>query len=249
MTLFTVCLCTYNGGAFLERQLNSILDQSAFHLIDSILVCDDRSTDNTIEILHLYSLITPKIKISVNNRRLGPLKNFEKALSLGQSEYLVLCDQDDIWHRRKLECLSKNIENNPSALILVHDASIIDENDVKIHPSFMTNFKGSFSSKLMSNFITNKYLGCTMAIKASLLKLALPFPLASPQHDIWLGILGSITHSTIYIDQPLTSYRTHRYNASPASQNKSGSIFKLIQLRFRYILCIMIAYTRYLSTS
>jgi hypothetical protein len=78
--------------------------------------------------------------------------------------------------------------------------------------------------------------------------LALPFPVVSPQHDIWLGILGSITHSTIYIDQCLTFYRSHRNNVSPASQNKSGSIYKIIQLRCRFLLCIVIAYFRYFST-
>jgi glycosyltransferase involved in cell wall biosynthesis len=247
LTLFTVCLCTYNGEAFLDRQLNSILAQSAFHLIESIVVCDDRSSDNTKEILNYYSKQNPKIKIIVNNERLGPLKNFEKSLSLGQSKYLVLCDQDDVWHPHKLDYLFNSIQDNSSALVFVHDASIIDDDDVELKSSFMTNLKGSFSSNLISNFVTNKYLGCTMVIKASLLKLALPFPVASPQHDIWLGILGSITHSTIYIDQRLTFYRTHRKNVSPASQNKSGSILKIIRLRFQFIFCVMIAYCRYFS--
>lgn len=45
----SVAMCTYNGARFIEEQLDSILNQSL--PIDEIVICDDGSTDETIEII------------------------------------------------------------------------------------------------------------------------------------------------------------------------------------------------------
>jgi glycosyltransferase involved in cell wall biosynthesis len=49
----SVALCTYNGSKYIEEQINSILNQTIN--VDEIIVCDDLSTDNTIEILKKFN--------------------------------------------------------------------------------------------------------------------------------------------------------------------------------------------------
>ena len=62
----SVALCTYNGELFIQEQLDSILNQTL--AINEIVVCDDGSTDNTIEILKHYELKNPGIfKIHQND--------------------------------------------------------------------------------------------------------------------------------------------------------------------------------------
>ena len=58
---FSVILCTYNGAKFLEKTLNSILNQTYKKF--EIIIVDDNSSDNTKSILHQYS----EIKICKNS--------------------------------------------------------------------------------------------------------------------------------------------------------------------------------------
>ena len=55
----SVAICTYNGELFLKEQLDSILNQSL--KVDEIVVCDDKSSDSTIEIIEQYITDFPNI--------------------------------------------------------------------------------------------------------------------------------------------------------------------------------------------
>ena len=71
----SVVICTYNGASYLEQQLDSILSQTV--LPNAIIICDDGSTDRTLDIINNYiSHRSLDIKLEVNVTRLGPIKNF-----------------------------------------------------------------------------------------------------------------------------------------------------------------------------
>src|SRR6476469_4151602 len=93
--LVSIALATYNGEKYLQFLLDSLLAQT-YHYLEIIAV-DDRSTDKTVELLRQYSLLYPHIKVYVNESNLGFIKNFEKAVSLCNGEYIAMCDQDDYW--------------------------------------------------------------------------------------------------------------------------------------------------------
>ena len=79
----SVALCTYNGERFLCRQLASMQQQS--RLPDELVVCDDRSTDNTIEILQDFSASAGfPVKITRNEHNLGFVANFERAIQFAK---------------------------------------------------------------------------------------------------------------------------------------------------------------------
>ena len=97
----SVALCTYNGQSFLSEQLNSILNQT--HPVDEIIICDDCSTDQTIEIIKYFKDKFPNlIQLFENENSLGTIKNFEKAISLTKGDLIFLSDQDDIWFSSKV---------------------------------------------------------------------------------------------------------------------------------------------------
>ena len=88
----SVALCTYNGEKYLREQLDSILNQTS--AVDEIIVCDDRSTDNTVCILEEYQSKFPNLFfIYINEANLNSTKNFQKALNLCQNEVVFLSDQ------------------------------------------------------------------------------------------------------------------------------------------------------------
>ena len=98
--MISVAMTTYNGEKYIRKQIESILNQSM--KVDEIIVCDDGSTDKTVEILKEYP-----VTVYQNENNLGYRLNFKKAMSLCTHEYTFLCDQDDIWEKKKIKTKEK----------------------------------------------------------------------------------------------------------------------------------------------
>jgi len=109
----SVALCTYNGEKFIEQQINSILNQSIS--IDEIVICDDQSTDKTVEILKKLQSEHKAIVVIENEINLRSTKNFEKAISLCTGDFIFLSDQDDVWNAQKVEKTLAIFKENPTA--------------------------------------------------------------------------------------------------------------------------------------
>ena len=97
----SVVMTTYNGELFLREQLDSILCQT--YPIHELIVQDDCSTDNTVEIIKEYATRHPFIKLYVNEHNLGFNKNFKTAVMKATGDYVAIADQDDIWFPEKIE--------------------------------------------------------------------------------------------------------------------------------------------------
>src|SRR4030095_14430308 len=85
----SIALCSYNGERYLQEQLDSIAGQS--RLPDELVVCDDRSLDETAEIIRAFASKVPfPVRLTINERNLGSTKNFEKAISLCRGDIILL---------------------------------------------------------------------------------------------------------------------------------------------------------------
>lgn len=203
--MISVCIATYNGSKYIKEQLSSILSQLGKD--DEVVISDDSSTDNTIEII--ASFYDQRIKIYPNQHFKSPIYNFEKALKMAKGDYIFLSDQDDVWESNKVEVMMTHLLGNT---LVISDCCIIDANMQVIRDSFYynkTRHKG-----VISNIIHNNFLGCCMAFRKELLDLALPFPKDMAMHDIWLGICASAFYSVVFIPDKLIKYRRHGENAS-----------------------------------
>ena len=98
--MISVALCTYNGEKYISQQLDSIFSQSM--PVDEVVICDDYSEDATCNILEFYAARYPQIRLIKNEINLGFRKNFEKALTECQGDFIFFSDQDDIWDKDKV---------------------------------------------------------------------------------------------------------------------------------------------------
>jgi glycosyltransferase involved in cell wall biosynthesis len=114
----SVAMTTFNGDKYIDEQIKSILIQ--LDMEDELIISDDGSTDNTVQILKQYSEEYDNIKLHLNNR-LGVVKNFEFAIKECTKDIIVLSDQDDIWVDNKLVEIKKHFSKNSNLLIL-HNA-------------------------------------------------------------------------------------------------------------------------------
>lgn len=217
--MISVCLATYNGSAYIEAQLRSVLEQLSHE--DEVVVADDGSTDETIPIVNAIG--DPRIRVVATGGKFGVIKNFERALLASRGEFIFLCDQDDVWLPGKVaQCVAAL----QSHLLVVTDCKVVDSRLDEIAPSF---FRLRNSGKgLLHNLWKNSYLGCCMAFRRELLEYALPFPQGIPMHDMWLGMIAETKGPVAFLESPLLLYRRHALNASETAGKSSASIARML---------------------
>ncbi|GHT13820.1 hypothetical protein AGMMS4956_10610 [Bacteroidia bacterium] len=96
----SVVMCTYNGEKFVSEQIDSIINQT--YPIHEIIIQDDCSTDNTINILRNYEKKYPNIYVFQNKVQKGINENFFSAMERATGDYIAISDQDDIWLQDKI---------------------------------------------------------------------------------------------------------------------------------------------------
>lgn len=216
-----IVLCTYNGEKFIHEQLQSIVDNTYNNWI--IYVFDDISTDNTIKIIEEYKKKNPdRIIVYRNTERKGPQKNFLEAIwkvssIMQRDDMLMLCDQDDIWLKEKIEISYNKIQDliklykNDKPLLVYSDAKVIDENGASLSNSYqkMNHFYNG-NLDLSHHLMENHVQGCTIMINKKTAELLFNIPSGMiSMHDEWIGLIAYCIGQVGYIDKPLLIYRRH----------------------------------------
>jgi glycosyltransferase involved in cell wall biosynthesis len=206
----SVALATYNGRLYLPEQLASLVAQK--RRPDELVVCDDLSTDGTVELLEAFARTAPfPVRIHRNPRNLGVLRNFEKALSLCEGDIIFLSDQDDFWLPEKIDEVVRLFEASPGALAVINDKLIADENLVPTGATMLGNIRGFGSPD--GNFVA----GCCSAFRREWLGIALPIPDGAIAHDTWLIGLANRLGLVSISEKALQYYRRHGSNVSQNS--------------------------------
>jgi len=217
-----VVMCTYNGERFLQAQLDSLLAQT--RLPGQIVIRDDLSSDGTLAILEAFAAQARARGIAVdlarNAHNLGYRRNFESALASAGAQVLFLCDQDDVWHPRRIERFMAEFEQRPELALLHCDARLVDADGAPLGTSLFQALGVSraeldgmhagdaFAILLRRNLVT----GAACAIRARLLAPAMPFPAEGWSHDEWIAMVAAFTERLDTLEEPLLDYRQHDAN-------------------------------------
>jgi len=212
--LVSIAMCTYNGEKYLHEQLDSLVYQDYSNL--EIIIIDDCSSDQTLDILKDYSNRFSFIKVFQNESNLGYVKNFERAISKCSGEYIALSDQDDIWELHKISTLCNNIKDHT---LIYHDSDFVNElgNSLNKKVSDIINLYegGDFRPFLFENCIS----GHSMLFKRSLVGRLLPFN-ESYFHDWWIAYIASNYGTIGLIKENLVHYRQHNDAATDILKSK-----------------------------
>lgn len=218
----SVALCTYNGERYIREQIESILNQTMH--VDEIVVCDDRSTDNTLLVIETIASTTDiKINVFRNESQLGVYYNFQKAIDNCKGEIIFLSDQDDVWEPNKVETIISYFNDNKSIQAVFTDALLIDQdgNPDKIIPNNLWSYHfNKKDKKIFDNGIQlepflnggNHATGATMALRKD---LVLNRPITNicqygeVLHDYAIAVYAAENNALGYIDAPLIRYRIH----------------------------------------
>lgn len=221
MKKISIALATYNGEKYLNEQLESIASQSI--LPDELIVCDDCSTDKTIEILHNFKeKVSFEVKILKNDNNQGYIKNFAKVISETSGDYIFMCDQDDFWFPNKIEIVLKTFKGNPNIQLIAHNA-IIADSDLKSTEITLFNSDREISS------IVN---GCVTCLRRDFLYSVLPIP-DCYEFDSWFTTVANILNLRYNLNIVLSYYRRHDKAVTIDAVGKNTGIFNLIRLKIK----------------
>lgn len=213
----SIAMATYNGAKYIQEQLESFSNQTL--LPDELIVCDDGSTDQTLEIIDNFSRTAAfSVNIYKNENRLGFAANFGRAMSLCSGDIVFLSDQDDYWFHNKIEAIAEIFKKNKDAWLVINDAEITDST---LKPTGMSIIGQINSAKLSIN---NHINGCCSAYKKNINKILLPIPDWTIGHDSWLHQISSLFGLRVITNKQLQYYRRHNNNTSTHITSSTSSI-------------------------
>ncbi|EJL6998688.1 glycosyltransferase family 2 protein, partial [Vibrio cholerae] len=99
--LVSVIMPAYNSSLTIKDSIKSVIVQSYKNI--ELIIVDDCSEDNTVEIIQSFSTLDPRIKLIRNMINLGVAKSRNKAIADARGEYVAFLDSDDIWCENKLK--------------------------------------------------------------------------------------------------------------------------------------------------
>ncbi|MGN0142788.1 MAG: glycosyltransferase [Roseburia sp.] len=224
----SVAMVTYNGGRYLEEQLDSVL--AAMGEQDELVVSDDGSKDNTREIICNYMKKDGRVRMTEGPGR-GVKQNVDHVLRQCRGKYIFLADQDDVWKQAKIELVLQTfVEKNCD--VVVHDAVVVDAEGKNVLLDSFYSLKNS-GPGTVKNIWRNTYMGCCMAFRRELLEAALPIPEDIEMHDQWIGVLNDVQGGkTCFIPDRLLYYRRHGENESSLTHYGFG---RMLSNRLHFI--------------
>ena len=178
--LVSIVVCTYNGGDYIEQQLDSLILQS-YRPIE-ILVLDDRSTDNTFGILQAYASKYDFIQCFQNEENIGINENMALGLDHIQDKKVDLVYCDSFFTDEQL---------NKTGLKESGQYRFIRGNDPRVL------------------FFQNCISGHSVLFDRDLLRYCYPFASKPIYYDYWLALTALTRNGVDYIDKPLVLFRRH----------------------------------------
>ena len=235
MATIRILLAAYNGEAYLRRQLDSLLGQTRQDF--QLIVSDDQSRDETPRILEEYAGKYPdKILYYRSGLRFGSAQGHFMHLlrTFADSDYILFCDQDDVWHPDKVEkTLEKmeSVEEDPSVPVLVYtDLRVVNGDLEQIDPSFMHYARICGDDTRLNRLLArNVVTGCTVMINRALAELAgrqQDFSRVR-MHDWYLAQLAAACGTLAYLPEATMDYRIH--GANVVGGNNDPALRKLIK--------------------
>lgn len=125
---FSICIPNYNYANYIGKTIESVLCQTYGNF--EILVADNASTDNSVQIIKGFD--DSRIKLIQNNINVGFAPNLDKASAEAIGDYMLMLSSDDLMDKRALEVYAKQILEHDGLnqpLVLCASLDVVDEHD------------------------------------------------------------------------------------------------------------------------
>lgn len=231
-TKIDVLLSVYNGEKYLKQLFESLENQSCRNF--RLHIRNDGSTDSSDAILaEMLSQFGFESYLLPDNEHIGVISSYNRLLAESSADYIMFCDQDDVWLPGKIAMTAKRmseaeIEFGNIPLLIHTDLRVVDENLKLIADSFW-KYQHLNSLKMCSLnrvLIHNSVTACAMMINRPLARLVGKIPASAIMHDWYLGIAAAAFGKIIPVEEATILYRQHSMNTLGGRNYNIGSILQ-----------------------
>jgi len=218
MPKVSICIPSYNHGAFIGKTIQSVFDQTFQDF--EIIVVDDCSTDNSDRVIKSFK--DSRIKFFKNEKNLGMVPNANKALKLAKGEFIGILNSDDYYDPKMIEAALKAFDKNPEIGFTYPSYAVVNENG-----EIITKVKSCTCNKVFTSKEGFKKLALgNVAPPSGVIVIRKcyedvgPFDEEFPYcHDwnMWLRL--SLKYDFACLSDYLLYYRMHHGNTSVALYN------------------------------
>ncbi|MDR1773273.1 MAG: glycosyltransferase [Clostridioides sp.] len=242
--LVSIITPLYNAEQFIAAMIKSVLSQTYQNW--ELLITDDYSTDNSVDIVQAFAQMDLRIKVFLSEKNGGPGVARNNSIAHAQGRFIAFLDSDDQWKPDKLEKQVKFMIENDLALSY-HSYETLNEED-RIVGIVKSPKKVTYKTMLRNN-----YIGCLTAMYDTEKLVYLSMPSIKKRQDwaMWLSILKQVPFA-LGLQENLAIYRDssksissnkinlikYNYRIFRNLEKFSGikSFFLLVQFMFFYIL-------------
>lgn len=217
--LVSIIIPNYNHALFLKKRLDSVYNQTYPHF--EVILLDDASTDNSIEILNLYKNHPKTAHLIVNTQNSGsPFKQWQKGIELAKGELIWIAESDDYAAINFLEQVVQPLIDNKEIGLVYCQSVVVDENNQALYIN--TKWTDDLDeSRWLKSYNNNGVYECVNYLlykntipnaSAVVFRKALApnfptnFKMAG---DWWFWVSISQKTTLFYHHEPLNFFRTH----------------------------------------
>jgi glycosyltransferase involved in cell wall biosynthesis len=143
----SICVIAYNNEQYIDKCLQSILDQEVSFPFE-IIVGDDASSDNTVAVIKEFHAKAPEvIRYIVQPQNTGGTENYQAVHRMAKGEYVAHCDGDDYFLPGKLQKQVDFLDSHPGYVQLWHRQQLVDAGG---------NITGKFPYRYVGFFLNKK---------------------------------------------------------------------------------------------
>lgn len=205
--IISIITANFNCETFLKQTINSVLSQTYSYW--ELIIIDDNSTDNSINIIESFCKEDNRIQLIKNTENLGPAKTRNKGLEIAKGRYICFLDSDDIWYKDFLETSLSYLEkHNVGFVYSSYDRK--NEDLSQDNGTFYVPEKVSYNDLLKTCSIS-----CLTAMYDTALtgKVFMPDILKRQDFGLWLKILKKVPFA-YGLKEPKAIYRMRNNSVS-----------------------------------
>ncbi len=215
--LASIIITNYNYGKYIGDCIRSCLNQTLDKSLYEIIIIDDCSSDNSIQIINEYLGHYSNLKLIKNNKNLGVAGSSNKAIKQAKGKYVIRLDSDDFINTETLRILTYFLEENSQYFSVACDYYLVDQSGMKINK--ISARENPISCGVMYNLKKLKQLGAYNSKFRH-----------REEEELRYRISKNKSLKNFYLNFPLYRYRMHDYNKTKQKdyiQNFKNKILKL----------------------
>lgn len=222
----SIIMPNYNCEKFIEETINSVLAQTYDNW--ELLIVDDCSTDNSIEIIKRYCEKDERIRLFVQETNQGGAAARNRALREATGKWIAFLDSDDLWLPEKLEKqLDFMHENDYKFSYTAYEH--VDENASLLN--VLVSGPNKVTKRKMFHYC---YLGCltVMYDSSDIGTVQIPDEIGTGENDYAMWLIVCKRYTCYYLNDILSLYRVHSNSMSHKSKLSKliGNHYKLFRI-------------------